>query len=488
MRAPASFHLDMADTRHTDSGRSGWQLPFAIGIVCTVALVSLPYPVRHYGLLGAIAVGAAGAVLASFMLHPLFLFSLYFACLFFAETPVPGLPVTANQVFAILFFVSVLARWARGRTNALRSGFLPILCFVAAFFAISAITGESWQRGFTHFRYVIVYFVMALALAAVLRSERAVYVFAGIVVVLTFAAAVSGLVEAFQKSALTSFSGNWTRAVRIRGTAKNSIVYAWNLIYAFPFAFFLFSQLRSNQARFGALLMGFFILLVAILTFNRQTYVFLLVQIGLVSWLFAYRNRRFFLAFVSVAGCLALIVMLPMVMARLSTVTALGMDASYQERRDSLLLALEMFRRHPVFGIGLGSFPAVWQHYIPADYSTFFAQYQGTGHLRFPDFGYVQLLCETGLVGLFLFLVQVIYLVRWSWTARRKARERDDMFALNFSAMVLTQAAMLALTSSIQDTFLYVRVWFVYGLALMLDDRFLVRRTEGPPAAEHEAT
>jgi O-antigen ligase len=176
---------------------------------------------------------------------------------------------------------------------------------------------------------------------------------------------------------------------------------------------------------------------------------------------------------------------LPLVIQRLGTVGTLEKDVSFLERRDNVLLAMEMFRRHPVFGVGLGSFPAVWHNYIPADYPTYFAQYHEPTRLRFPDFGYVQILCETGIVGLVVFLAIIGSGARAAWRQRRAALARADGFAVNLSALTLTLVLFVAVSTLLQDAFLYVRVWLIYALVVLMNDRVLAAKSApGPePAA-----
>ncbi|MBX7246755.1 MAG: O-antigen ligase family protein [Candidatus Sumerlaeaceae bacterium] len=417
----------------------------------------------------------AGMAVAGLCLvfHPLVPFALYFAALFFKETPIPGVPVTANQVLAILFFITWGATWLRGRTQKLESSFLPILGITILYFAVSAISGENLERGFLHFKYVLIYGAMAACLAASLTTEAAILSLAWIVTLLSFGAALGGLVEAIQNNVLSAFTGRWTGSVRIQGTAPNSIVFAWNLLYSFPFAFLLYSELRTGSLRKVALLMGMFALFISLLTFNRQTIVMVFVMLALSAMVFVYRNRNTLLAIVAAAAVVGGATVAPLVAKRIFTVTTLERDPSFLERRDSYILGMEMFSHHPVFGVGFGSFPAVYRSYLPEDYTTYYAQYHAPNRLKFPDMGYLALLAETGIVGLGIFLGLMSFLVRRAWTLRKWALARGDTFAANYSSLVLALLVFILMTSGIQDTFLYVRVWIVLGLALLLDRRML---------------
>lgn len=455
---------------------------FTALLVLVVAgiVVLMPQPVKLLGLLGVLGIAGVTVALLAVMFHPLAAFALYFGTLFFAEASLPGIPVSANQVFAPLFLLSVASFILRGKAQAIRSGFLPVLIVVAVYFSISALTGQAAERGLLHARYVLVYLTLALSIAAVLTTETSILALAWIVVILTAVAAVHGLAEAAQQDILSGFTGKWSGAIRVKGAAKNSVVFGWNMVFAFPFAFLLFSELRARALRWLALGLGFFVLFVAVLTFNRQTFLAIALSVALSSLLFAYHNRKLLVGAVVAVGIVAALTVLPMVVARLMTVQNLTRDISYLERRDSFLIAKEMFVRHPAFGVGLGSYPIVWKEYLPPDYSTYIAQYNEPSRPRFPDFGFMQILSETGLMGLALLLTVGVVIARRAWIIRRQAAADEDWFVVNYASMILVMLAFAALTTMIQDTFLYVRMWIMFGLALLLDRRMLFK---APPSS-----
>ncbi|MCX7626338.1 MAG: O-antigen ligase family protein [Candidatus Sumerlaeaceae bacterium] len=439
---------------------------------CLFAAIS--FVAVRYG--GPLAVGGIiGLAFLSVVLavHPFVFFALYFGALFFADTKLPGLPLSINQILAGLFLVSWLAYAWRGRTMAIRSRLLPWLTLMALYFAANALLGESPSHGQIMARYVLIYYGIAIILATCLRSERAIYAYAWIVVTLTFIAAVGGLVEAFQRGTFWAFTGKITDAVRVKGTASTANVYGWNLLFAYPFAFFLFSQMQRRGERFLALAMGIIILFVALLTLSRQTIVLVGLLLITCAKVFRYPNRRQVLAVILAFIALGVVLVAPAIVARFVSVTRLSRDYSYLERRDSALICMEVIKARPVFGVGLGSYTAVWRNYLPSDYRTFFAQYVEASRPRAPDQGYLQITAEGGFVGLTIFLVFVVILGRRISVIRKFAAARDDSLAYNLAALVFALFVQFLATTFTDDTFLYVRVWLIYPLALLLDERML---------------
>lgn len=428
---------------------------------------------RYGGSLALAGIGAAIAGLLAVLLHPFVFFTFYFGALFFADTRLPGVPLSVNQIFAILFLISYASYWIRGRTTRIKSHITPWLTLMAVYFAASAFFGESPEQGRLLARYVVIYYLLALFLASCIRSERALYAYAWIIVTLTFGAACAGLIEAFQKGTFLAFAGKITDAVRVKGATSTANVFGWNLVFAYPFAFFLFCQVRRKVWRFVALAMGVFCLFIALLSLSRQTLVVVLLELLVCARLFRYPSRRLLLTIIAgffVAGAL---LVAPSIVARFISVTRLSRDYSYLERRDSAIICFEVIKAKPIWGVGLGSFTAVWRNYLPADYRTFFAQYIEASRPRAPDEGYLQITAEGGIVGLVIFLAFAGAVCVQALRIRRVALAREDNLAFNLGALVLALMIQFLATTFTDDTFLYVRVWLIYPLALLLDKRML---------------
>jgi O-antigen ligase len=446
---------------------------FGGAIAAAVFSILSSLAIRVGGPLALVAMVALAILTVLLAIHPFVFFAMYFVALFFADTRVPSLPLSINQILALLFIVSWVGHWFRGSTIALRSSVLPWLTLMAVYFTANALLGESPPHGQLMARYVVIYYGLAVLLALCLRSERAISAYAWISLVLTFFAAVLGLFEAIQRGTFSAFAGKISDAVRVKGTASTANVYGWNLLFAFPFAFFLFSQTRHRIKRAAALIMGLFILFVALLTLSRQTMVLVILLLIVCVRVFQYPSRRQVLVGTTVFLALAAGFAAPPLVARLLSVTQLSRDYSYLERRDSVLICLEVIKARPIFGVGLGSYTAVWRNYLPRDYSTFFAQYIEPTRPRAPDQGYLQITAEGGVVGLLIFLIFVLAVGRQVWRIRRLAAMRNDTFAYNLAALVLALMLHFLATTFTDDTFLYVRVWLIYPLALLLDERML---------------
>ncbi len=461
---------------HTSLGKiesSALPCLLATGVFVFALTASVFLAVRFGGMLGLAAIVGVATLSLVVAVHPFIFFVPYFVALFFADTRLPGLPVSANQMIALLFAASWIGYFLRGRCQWLHSRVLPWLTLMTLYFTVSALTGESPPHGQILARYVVIYYAIAVMLAMCLRSDRAILAYAWIIVAITFLMAVGGLVEALQRGTFTAFGGKITDAVRVKGAASTANVYGWNLVFAFPFAFFIFTQARAKFWRLVALGMGLFILFVALLTLSRQTVVLVGLQLVLCARLFHYAGRRRMLVVIAIFLALGGALAAPAIIARFLSVTQLSRDYSYLERRDSAIICLEVIKARPIFGVGLGSYTAVWRNYLPPDYRTFFAQYIEASRPRVPDEGYLQITAEGGFVGLAIFLVFVGVVFIHTLRVRREAIVRNDSFANNLSTLVLALMVHFLATTFLDDTFLYVRVWLIYPLALLMDRRMI---------------
>ncbi len=436
------------------------------------------------GPLGALGLVALAGLLVSCFTHPLVPFTLYFGALFFADTQIPGLPISLNQILAPLFFLSVVVYIIRGKALSMKFGLLPLLAITTLYFAVNGLLGQDFENGILYARYVVIYLILALGLAMTLSSERTILALAWIIVLLTTGAAIDGIFEAVEKDIIGNFTGSWGYKYRVSGTAPNPIVYAWNMVYAFPFAFLLYSELQSRYTRLLAFVLGMLILGAAVLTFNRQTYIVIGLILALSAVLYTYKNKAALLGLMTILAVPAAFTILPVVLKRLFTITNIGKDYSFLERRDSYLIGMEMFRDSPVFGIGFGSYSKVWHDYIPPEYTTYFAQYRPGAWEKFMDMGMMAVLVETGLIGLTLFLGIILYILVRSWTYRRDAVAAGDSFAQNLASTTILVLAIIVATSFIQDTFLYPRVWIFYGVCMLIDPRQLPLRQTSSKTAE----
>lgn len=145
------------------------------------------------------------------------------------------------------------------------------------------------------------------------------------------------------------------------------------------------------------------------------------IAFAVVALVFVWRQRRHRLfPFLLILGLIALgaglFFMPPLFWARMLTLLDFGLDRTLLRRVSYNIIGFELWVQHPVLGIGPGNFP---QYYAGPDFRWFPGREPMPRQLHNT---YMELLTETGLVGLGLFLgVMLACLRKAAQVARRGA-------------------------------------------------------------------
>jgi len=132
--------------------------------------------------------------------------------------------------------------------------------------------------------------------------------------------------------------------------------------------------------------------------------------------------------------------------------------ASFDERMETFESAAQVWGEHPLVGISFGGFgPYVAEHpdYIPKD------------GWRIVNNEFIEILAENGLIGLFLFLIFVIFLIARSLRAIIVAGDNYSK-----TIMVALLAAFIGLLVQYQtfSTLYIMHVWFLIGLMVAVQN------------------
>ena len=288
-------------------------------------------------------------------------------------------------------------------------------------------------------------------------------------------AAAAGLVQAMlgmmQISQLGGLPGGG-----VTGALPNHVQYAMYLLLS-AIALLPFLLSRNRWVMLPAVAALALITGVMVLTMARG--VFLTAAVVLVAAvLLLVKNRTSVFGWLGalLAGGLALI----FTSDRLGTLLSLPMALGDTEKLNQLLsnrlplyaAAWNMFRENPLLGIGYGSFPSVWVEYLP----------EGVGNVWMRELElathstYLQVLAETGLVGIGLY-VAIIFLGTW-YSLRAIYLFTPDRRTLLYSASVVAFLGILAITihGTLDNTGWHDRVFYVYlALAAAMYGRALIR-------------
>jgi O-antigen ligase len=347
-------------------------------------------------------------------------------------------------------------------------GLVRLLAAVSLYYVFNAIFGQSEKAALLSGRYVVLCELMAFVLLTSLRRPSHWSLWLWMILLLSSAFALLGFVEFFTGMDINP-RGRWgmvpMRQNRIDGVSQNSIMFAYNNLWAAGVGLYLAFESREKWQRGLAAGLTAFLLLTALLTLNRQTPLILLFMMIAALSLFRHRMvRPLTLAFV-VVGLLLAPFLAVQLGKRLQVTGSLTHDPSYALRRDKSLVMKEMIRRHTWFGIGIGAFPEVWPRYLTEE--LWFLQYVKP-RVHYPDMGYFQVLAETGVVGFGLQGLLVGLLAHGLWRRRRQALEGGSRAVANLCAALMVLLVHFLVTQLMQDIFFFSRSWWLFAMSLVV--------------------
>lgn len=132
---------------------------------------------------------------------------------------------------------------------------------------------------------------------------------------------------------------------------------------------------------------------------------------------------------------------------RTINLAGLKADYSYSHRIASYRTTLNILKHYPLFGVGLGNYPAVHETY-----------YAKGAHIQIktPDNIYLRFLCETGIIGTVLFFTILMY-----WLYVLFVNRRDSFVAAIFAGL-----AGFMINQAVADLFFWTVTQFTFWLLL----------------------
>jgi O-antigen ligase len=210
-----------------------------------------------------------------------------------------------------------------------------------------------------------------------------------------------------------------------------------------------------------------------LVTYSRGAMLTLAVMAVMLALVLKVRARH--LALAGVAGVLALMILPSAITKRLGTIEALlpdkntgaAYDSSIAQRELLTLSGIRMFEAHPFLGVGAGHY--AW--YFPKfseEVGSSWIDYVEPGVDRYPHSFYVEIACETGLLGLTPFVLAVLAAFLTLYVARRELlRHGDREHATIAAALAVAIAGYLIASIFLHETHLrYLALYFGFTIAV----------------------
>jgi putative inorganic carbon (HCO3(-)) transporter len=212
-----------------------------------------------------------------------------------------------------------------------------------------------------------------------------------------------------------------SKGYRIGGPLGECNFFAQILLVPIPLAVHFLLHERPLHMRLMAAWALAASLLASLFTYSRGGFVALMAMVGLYSVMNP-RHLKYIIVFVIlVAG--TFFIAAPQYFERMkslqhtiSGITQNGSnDTAFQGRLSEMIVAWKLFEDHPMLGAGLATYPKHYQTYARQVFLDFRLE-ERNAHSR-----YLEILAETGLLGMAVFSLILWRLFRGLWLSRQKA-------------------------------------------------------------------
>lgn len=205
---------------------------------------------------------------------------------------------------------------------------------------------------------------------------------------------------------------------RVGGPVGDPNFYAQMLVMIMPLAVYRFLTDPSRLARMLGLLAAVIIGGAIIFTYSRATLMVMIAVIGMILV-----ERKIAVWKIGIGASFLLVLIFPLLptsfKARMLTIVGISAtseeqeDVSAQGRLSEMLVAIEMFKDYPVYGIGYAQYEDNYQ-----SYSAFIGLDQRIEKRQAHNL-YLEIAGEMGIIGLAAFTVMVLLIFRASYEARK---------------------------------------------------------------------
>jgi putative inorganic carbon (HCO3(-)) transporter len=254
---------------------------------------------------------------------------------------------------------------------------------------------------------------------------------------------------------------------RVGGPVNAPNLWAQVLVALSTLAMFRILYERQTIKKFAAVVMLGIFLYIILNTYSRGAYLALII----IAFLILFTLKKRFNLFVPLSIATILILLFPFLPATyrdrftslfvVTTENGVYEDTSLRGRSSEMLTGLAMFAEQPILGVGAGNYKPNYQRYAQIVGIEFRAE------PRDPHSLYVQLLAETGVLGIAAFLVMVFFLFEALNRACRAIEESPHLIEWLPWISSFRFAILSYLLTSIFLHNAYIRYfWILVALAL----------------------
>lgn len=348
------------------------------------------------------------------------------------------------KFFVFLLGVAILLRWAifhetpnGWRSLVIFSGLYIFMASLSLFYAsdISLVS----QALSDLIKDVTIAVMIVVLLKSQIELRRAIWallwagIFMGTLSVIQYLTGTfTNVYGGFAQAPFLQVVGD-AQGYRISGPIGDPNFYAQAMVVLVPLAIERFLDEREMKYRMIALWALAACFLTVIFTFSRGG--FLALCVAMAVWFFIHPPRGLYLALAIVLVVLVIAFLPQNYVNRILTIQQIfptsangfaTQDQSIQGRASENLTSISMFMDHPLFGVGYFNYELYYLQYAERIGLAPDASARAAHNL------YLQVLAETGLLGLAAFLTLLWVAVKGAWDSFRKFRSarREDLVSM----------------------------------------------------------
>jgi putative inorganic carbon (hco3(-)) transporter len=364
------------------------------------------------------------------------------------------------SVLQLVFVAMVASLWIWRDELHPKSILLHPLSMALAAWGLVAFMSSGWaadpsaadQRFNEIARSFLLFFIVATFASTSWKALRsaavALVVTAGVLASLSLYQVATGRYDQqFGRFAAVQFGHIYERVsdARIAGPIDDPNFYAQILLLAIPLGFALTTITRRIWLRVALGAASVAALVAMLFTYSRGAMLAFAVMLCLLPFAVPSRRRLFAGAFLVMALFLLLIPTdfgrrLGTVGGTLGGTSGVERDSSVEKRKLLATAALQMFADRPIHGVGAGNFSEHYPQYARSIGSSS-PQYDEPGATQFPHSLYLEIVAETGLIGLAAFALALLVAFRTTLRTVRLLRwasmSREALLVSSF-ALALT--------------------------------------------------
>lgn len=452
-----------------------WVIIAAAGLALGYATAWLPYTYIGAALIALI-------VTSIVILNPVM--GMYWLSFFLpferiGSVDISGVTIRISQVLAILTIVAWVARGFAKGSFKLRP--YPLLLPLGGFIAVCClglINAPNLERSIMVLAFVLFTISISVILPSVIRHTSQVERVVRLLLVSMLVVCLFGIYQFLGDivglpTSLTGLRPQYTKEIlgfpRVQSTALEPLYFANYLLIPMSLAIALWLSKANDKIKSWWLLA--LILLSGlnfVLTVSRGGYIALAVMLaglGIIYWKQLLQPKLIIpiLLCVAVAGGIAyrFLNLTEQIDTYAEHVTNIFGGASYAERVETFDIAERIWWQHPWIGIGPGSF---------GPYANYHPLITPSDGYKIVNNEYIELLAETGVLGLGFYILMVIMLYIRSFKALRKGK--NPLLKTILIALLMAFTAVLVQYNTFSVLYI-MHIWFTIGLIVSIQNILL---------------